>query len=138
MKRGPLSVIGVVLALAFVALFSGVAEAQTCNPAWVTNKFYSVNELTSHTGRNYKTLQAHTSQVGWEPPNTPALFQDQGTCGGSATPTTPPRATATTRPRATATATTRPRGTATATTRPRGTATATTRPRATATTPPRA
>jgi chitinase len=138
MKREPLSLIGLVLALAFVALFSGVAEAQTCNPAWVTSKFYSVNELTSHTGRNYRTLQAHTSQVGWEPPNTPALFQDQGVCGGSATPTTPPRATATatTRPRATATATTRPRGTATATTRPR--ATATTPPRATATTPPRA
>src|SRR5688500_1232369 len=119
----------------FVWLAAGATDASAqCNTGWTTNTFYSVGSLVSYSGRNYRCQQAHTSQAGWEPPNVPALWPDQGACSG-ATPTTPPRATATTAPRATAT--TRPRTTATATTRPRGTATATTRPRGTATTPPR-
>jgi len=29
----------------------------------------------SYNGHNYQCLQAHTSLVGWEPPNVPALWQ---------------------------------------------------------------
>jgi beta-glucanase (GH16 family) len=42
--------------------------------AWAPNVFYSVGALASHSGTTYRCLQAHTSQVGWEPPNTPALW----------------------------------------------------------------
>jgi chitinase len=44
-------------------------------PAWQPNHAYAVGDLVSYNGHNYKCLQAHTSQVGWEPPNTPALWQ---------------------------------------------------------------
>jgi chitinase len=44
-------------------------------PAWVANHAYAVGALVSYGGHNYKCLQAHTSLVGWEPPNVPALWQ---------------------------------------------------------------
>jgi chitodextrinase len=44
-------------------------------PAWQANHAYAVGDLVSYNGLNYKCLQAHTSQVGWEPPNVPALWQ---------------------------------------------------------------
>jgi chitinase len=44
-------------------------------PAWVANHAYAVGNRVSYAGKNYQCLQAHTSQVGWEPPNVPALWQ---------------------------------------------------------------
>jgi chitinase len=45
--------------------------------AWAPNTPYSVNQLVTYGGQTYKCLQAHTSQVGWEPSNVPALWQVQ-------------------------------------------------------------
>jgi chitinase len=44
-------------------------------PAWVANHAYAVGDRVSYGGHNYQCLQAHTSQVGWEPPNVAALWQ---------------------------------------------------------------
>jgi len=44
-------------------------------PAWVPNHAYATGALVSYAGHNYRCLQAHTSLVGWEPPNVPALWQ---------------------------------------------------------------
>ncbi len=44
-------------------------------PAWVPDHAYAVGALVSYAGHNYRCLQAHTSMVGWEPPNVPALWQ---------------------------------------------------------------
>ncbi len=44
-------------------------------PAWQANHAYAVGDLVSYAGHNYRCIQAHTSLVGWEPPNTPALWQ---------------------------------------------------------------
>ncbi len=44
-------------------------------PAWVANHAYAVGALVTYAGHTYKCLQAHTSQVGWEPSTTPALWQ---------------------------------------------------------------
>jgi chitinase len=44
-------------------------------PAWVANHAYAVGDRVSYAGHNYQCIQAHTSLVGWEPPNTPALWQ---------------------------------------------------------------
>jgi chitinase len=44
-------------------------------PAWVANHAYAVGDRVSYGGHNYQCIQAHTSQVGWEPPNVPALWQ---------------------------------------------------------------
>ncbi|MGH3735539.1 MAG: family 20 glycosylhydrolase [Micromonosporaceae bacterium] len=43
-------------------------------PAWQPNTAYQVGDQVSYNGRNYQCRQAHTSLVGWEPPNTPALW----------------------------------------------------------------
>lgn len=43
--------------------------------AWQPNTAYAVGALVSYGGRTYRCLQAHTSLTGWEPPNTPALWQ---------------------------------------------------------------
>lgn len=47
--------------------------------AWVTNKDYAVGKiLTRPNGNLYKCVQAHRSQAGWEPENTPALWNKIG------------------------------------------------------------
>jgi endo-1,3-1,4-beta-glycanase ExoK len=43
-------------------------------PAWAPGVAYSVGQLVTYNGIVYRTLQAHTSQVGWEPPYVPALW----------------------------------------------------------------
>lgn len=90
-------------------------------PAWAPNTAYSVGQLVSYNGVDYKCIQAHTSQVGWEPPNVPALWQPvsggptatatpKPTTGPTATPkpTTNPTATATPKPTTNPTATATP------------------------------
>ena len=44
-------------------------------PAWAPNTAYAIGARVSYAGLNYQCLQAHTSIVSWEPPNTPALWQ---------------------------------------------------------------
>jgi hypothetical protein len=41
---------------------------------WAPNVAYNVGDLVTYDGVTYSCRQAHTSQVGWEPPNTPALW----------------------------------------------------------------
>jgi Glycosyl hydrolases family 18 len=52
--------------------------------AWQAGTAYAVNDLVSYQSTAYKCLQHHTSQVGWEPPNAPSLWQTQGGGTGSA------------------------------------------------------
>jgi chitinase len=63
--------------------------------AWAPNTAYAVNDLVTYNSSTYSCIQAHTSQVGWEPPNTPALWALQT---GSPTPTPTPAPTATPAP----------------------------------------
>ena len=71
------------------------AHAQT-PPPWQPWTAYRVGDLVTYNGVVYQCIQAHTSQPGWEPPNTPALWQPVST-GATATPTrtSTPGATAT-------------------------------------------
>ena len=47
--------------------------------AWVTDKDYAVGKIVSRPNGNlYKCVQAHRSQAGWEPENTPALWNKIG------------------------------------------------------------
>jgi hypothetical protein len=85
--------------------FAPVAAQAQCATAWAPNTSYALNATVSYGGRNYRCQQAHTSLVGWEPPNTPALWVDLGACSGGATPTRTPTATATSGGGATATRT---------------------------------
>src|SRR5436190_18758722 len=71
---------------------------------WAPNVSYAVNDTVTYDGVVYKCIQAHTSQVGWEPPNVPALWGPVGTptAGGGAT-ATPTKTNAPTGPTATKT-----------------------------------
>ena len=51
------------------------AEAVTnLFPAWVADVAYAVGDRRKYDGKLYKCVQAHTSQVGWEPPAVPSLW----------------------------------------------------------------
>jgi chitinase len=43
-------------------------------PAWQADHAYVVGDRVSYAGHDYQCRQSHTSQVGWEPPNVPALW----------------------------------------------------------------
>src|SRR5579872_1973336 len=92
-----------VLALTAVALvlmlaLAAPAATVSCSgvAAWSGNSVsYSAGTLVTYNGSEYKCLQSHTSQAGWDPADVPALWSLQGTCssggGGGATPTPTPK-----------------------------------------------
>jgi predicted carbohydrate-binding protein with CBM5 and CBM33 domain len=41
---------------------------------WTPGTAYNVGDVVTYAGISYKCIQAHTALVGWEPPNTPALW----------------------------------------------------------------
>lgn len=41
---------------------------------WAVDTAYAVDDVVTYNSVTYVCLQAHTSQVGWEPPNVPALW----------------------------------------------------------------
>lgn len=43
-------------------------------PEWAIGKSYAVGDRVRYDGKLYRCVQAHDSQEGWEPPNTPALW----------------------------------------------------------------
>ena len=49
-------------------------EAIALYPTWVENTAYAVDDRIRYVDILYKCVQAHTSQTGWEPPLTPALW----------------------------------------------------------------
>src|SRR5205085_12532635 len=60
---------------------------------------YSIGALVMLKDQEFKCIQAHTSQVGWEPPNVPALWQlVSGTPSPTPTPTPTPSPTPTPTP----------------------------------------
>ena len=70
--------------LILFALWCTTATSAQSIPQWQPNTFYAVGALVMYNGVEYQCLQAHTSEVGWEPPNTPALWQPvTGGGGGS-------------------------------------------------------
>src|SRR6185436_10001287 len=82
--------------IVLVVLFAVANIRAQAQAAWAPNTAYAVGALVTYGGHTYKCLQAHTSQVGWEPPNVPALWQDMGASGGATS--VPPTATKTNTP----------------------------------------
>ncbi len=81
-------IIAILLGMTFV-LPAGAAPARADRGAWAPGVAYAVNDTVTYGGSTYKCLQAHTSQIGWEPPNVPALWQ-LTTAGPTATRTNTP------------------------------------------------
>ncbi|WP_327090530.1 dioxygenase [Nonomuraea sp. NBC_01738] len=42
---------------------------------WAAGTTYTTGQTATYGGASYRCLQGHTAQVGWEPPNVPALWQ---------------------------------------------------------------
>ncbi|MGW3078274.1 M4 family metallopeptidase [Kitasatospora sp. NPDC001132] len=42
---------------------------------WAAGTTYQAGDVVTYNGVGYRCLQGHTAQVGWEPPNVPALWQ---------------------------------------------------------------
>jgi len=51
-------------------------EAVELFPAWEANTAYDLDIRVRYDGKLYRCVQAHTSQSGWEPPATPALWTE--------------------------------------------------------------
>src|SRR5687767_8362328 len=84
----PARLAGAFLAVLTLAFLMVPMTAQAAE--WAPNTPYAVGALVTYQGPTYKCLQAHTSLVGWEPPNTPALWQLQSGTSPTATPTPTP------------------------------------------------
>src|SRR5678815_3555072 len=82
-----------IVAIGVFALNVSLVLAADRGP-WAPNVAYAVNDTVTYGGVVYKCIQAHTSQVTWEPPNVPALWGVVGTPtqggGATATPTNTP------------------------------------------------
>lgn len=49
-------------------------DAVELYPIWQINTAYAVSDRIRHDGILYRCVQSHTSQAGWEPDKTPALW----------------------------------------------------------------
>lgn len=92
-KRFSFKVLSLVLVLGLVISMFYVARpvSAAARGAWAPNVAYAANDTVTYNGSTYTCLQTHTSLVGWEPSNVPALWQQGG--GGTTPPVTPPPAT---------------------------------------------
>ena len=52
-----------------------VGEQPEPGEEWAAGVAYSVDDPVTYDGDTYVCLQAHTSQVGWEPPADPSLWE---------------------------------------------------------------
>ncbi|WP_457920622.1 fibronectin type III domain-containing protein [Paenibacillus alginolyticus] len=76
------------IAALFITLIPAMAFAAD-RGAWAPNVAYAVNDTVTYSGSSYKCIQAHTSQVGWEPPIVPALWGLIQGGGDTQAPTAP-------------------------------------------------
>ncbi len=63
-----------VLCLLLVLLIPAAGGAQSI-PDWQPDSDCAVGARVLYGGAEYQCIQAHKSEIGWEPPNTPALWQ---------------------------------------------------------------
>ncbi len=87
-----LGILGMILMLVAVP---STLKAQTI-PVWQTNTAYTAGQEVSYNGVDYICLQSHTSEPGWDPPDTPALWSpvSSGSSQCSAAPNPPTGLTA--------------------------------------------
>jgi hypothetical protein len=84
-EKCSLKVFMVVLAVFISTLCVVLPVSAAARGEWAPNTAYAVSDTVTYSGSTYTCRQAHTSLVGWEPSNVPALWEK----GGSGT-TTPP------------------------------------------------
>ena len=68
------AIINALIRLRDAATDETALDAVDIYPAWRTDTAYTVDERIAHEGLLYRCVQAHTSQAGWSPDLTPALW----------------------------------------------------------------
>ena len=68
------AIINALIRLRDAATDETALEAVDIYPAWRTDTAYTVDERIAYNGLLYRCVQAHTSQAGWSPDLTPALW----------------------------------------------------------------
>ncbi|MDQ0089504.1 chitinase [Paenibacillus anaericanus] len=63
----------VIVIAVFLGMLPSMAFAAD-RGAWAPNVSYALNDTVTYGGNTYKDIQPHTSLLGWEPPNVPALW----------------------------------------------------------------
>ncbi|KOP65840.1 sugar-binding protein [Bacillus sp. FJAT-18019] len=91
-KRFSYKALSLMVVFAFIisTFYAALPVNAAARGAWTPNTAYEVNDTVTYSGSTYTCLQAHTSLVGWEPSNVPALWQKGGGGGTTPPPTTPP------------------------------------------------
>ena len=74
--RGAMREVFTLVVLAVLMLVPALARAAD-RGAWAPSVSYAVSDIVSYGGKGYDCRQSHTSLVGWEPPNVPALWQER-------------------------------------------------------------
>jgi chitinase len=129
--------LAIALCIAVVLSIASLPASAQSIPTWAPNTAYATGALVVFQGTEYKCIQGHTSQVGWEPPNVPALWGPVGPAPApSPTPTPNPTPTPTPKPSPTPTPTPKPTPTPTPTPKPSPTPTPTPTPNPTPTPTP--
>lgn len=67
-------VLFILLNLVFITSSASAAPLSADRGVWAPNVWYNVGDTVTYNGVTYQAIQAHTSQVGWEPPYVPALW----------------------------------------------------------------
>ncbi|MFB9328402.1 fibronectin type III domain-containing protein [Paenibacillus aurantiacus] len=81
----------VLIAALLIMCIPAIASAAD-RGAWAPNVAYTVSDTVTYGGKTYSCRQSHTSLVGWEPSNVPALWLE--TTGGGTSDTQAPAAPA--------------------------------------------
>lgn len=77
MKRSKLLALRALIEKAAVSLSDEDAlEAVELFAVWAVDTAYAMDVRVRYGEKLYKCVQAHTSQIGWEPPNVPALWTE--------------------------------------------------------------
>jgi len=92
-KAAPRSGFLLAIAVLLLGLMPALAEAAN-RGAWAPNTQYAASDIVTYSSRVFSCRQAHTSLVGWEPPNVPALWLEGGVVDPPPTDVQPPSAPA--------------------------------------------
>ncbi|SHO52426.1 carbohydrate-binding protein [Anaerocolumna xylanovorans] len=86
-KKFSFKALMVVLAVFVSTFYLVLPVSAAARGAWAPNTAYAVSDTVTYDGSTYTCRQAHTSLVGWEPSNVPALWEKGGS--GTTPPPTP-------------------------------------------------
>lgn len=81
--------VSAILLLVLIMVFTAIPLTAFGAAPWTPNTAYKTGDLVTYGTDTYQCVQGHTSLVGWEPPNVPALWSKQTASTDTQPPTTP-------------------------------------------------